>query len=343
MDDLDRWRFGVDEFVSWFNDSPILLKTPGDLRGFVGGKAIEVDVGVSNFGRADFDGSICIGSSDVRLTCSRGDVVFGKASVELPRVGGPTRVVVEASGDGLEGNSWDLWVFPERAGSAAGAYRMEGLEITEDELPLEFEEKCYSSGWGLPVRSWERRLPDASAVASGLAPWKVGEKLPGDARVIVAHRLTGELVDFLVSGGRVALLASQAKGGIGAAFFQMWSQVPLVLERGPLVAGDSEWVVDLINHDLTRRVIRPVPTGEMGIADAVDPVIRLVKTHDKKGPEMFDMVFSARVGEGLLVVSALDHGEVAGGYLLDRIVGFAGGEESGSEGELEEGLVRSWV
>lgn len=343
MDDLDRWRFGADEFASWLNDAPILLKTPGDLRGFVGGKAIEVDVGVSNFGRADFDGSICIGSSDVRLTCSRGDVVFGKASVELPRVEGPTRIVVEARGEGLEGNSWDLWVFPERVGSAVGAYRMEGLEITAEELPLEFEEKCYSSGWGLPVRSWERRLADAGAVAPRLAAWSACDELPDDARVVVVHRLTEAVVDFLVSGGRVVLLASQAKGGVGTAFFQMWSQVPLVLERGPLVAGDSEWVVDLINHDLTRRVIRPVPTGEMGIADAVDPVIRLIKTHDKKGPEMFDMVFSARVGEGLLVVSALGHGEDAGGYLLDRIVGFAGGDGIESDGRLEEGVVRSWV
>jgi hypothetical protein len=97
----------------------------------------------------------------------------------------------------------------------------------------------------------------------------------------------------------------------------MYGVVPFVSEEGPFGPGDSNWIIDLLGYDLTRRSIRGVPTEEQGIIDQIDPLIRLIWTHDAGDrPTIYDQAFTTRVGEGYLVVSCLDTTTDAGRHLL---------------------------
>ena len=129
-------------------------------------------------------------------------------------------------------------------------------------------------------------------------------------------------------------------------FVNMWGQLPLIVERGPLGAGDAEWVADLLDHDLSRRSVRAVPVGDLGLEHALEPVIRLVYCHDiEDRPRVLDFVSTAAVGDrgGVLVISAADHTTPAGRYLLDRLLAYATGERAESGGRLTETLLRTWA
>lgn len=144
--------------------------------------------------------------------------------------------------------------------------------------------------------------------------------MPPGTRGVITTTLTRGLVEYLEQGGRVVMLANRGTGGLGARLVMLWGQVPLVVEQGPLASGDSEWIVDLLHHDLSRRWQTAVPTQERGWTDKVLPIVRLVYTHDSGIPAAHDALFAARVGRGLLAVSTLDHTDEPGRYLLDRVV-----------------------
>jgi hypothetical protein len=133
-------------------------------------------------------------------------------------------------------------------------------------------------------------------------------------------------------------------------YVSMWGQLPLILadrELG-LASEANDAVLDLLDHDLTRRLTRAVPTGELGIAGdgktGVTPVVRLVYTHDmQERPKLLDALFTARVGKGLLIVSSLDHSEDAGQWLFDQILRFAAAENSTAGSELDPAELRRWT
>src|SRR5690606_26137765 len=131
---------------------------------------------------------------------------------------------------------------------------------------------------------------------------------------VITTRLTPSLCEALDGGARVLLLATNAAGSPPTRTVNMWGQSPLLPPLGPLQEPRlRSAVLDLLDHDLTRRHMRAVPTGELGLADAVDPFIRLVYLHDRpRGLPVYDSLFAARVGEGVLLVSTLDHAEAAG-------------------------------
>jgi hypothetical protein len=249
--------------------------------------------------------------------------------VSLPAANRPTRWPFNVVTEERIENSWDLWLFPRPSDPPSRVVRLSDLPFNDTEREPEFEEKAYSAGWGLPCRTWSPALPDTAALLPQAAPWHHDSAIPADARVIVTHRLTRPIADFLASGGRALLLASRHAGGFGSKFINLYGQVPLVIERDadswPIGQGESDWVVDLLHHDLTRNSARAIPVEDMGIHDTVAPVIRLIFTHDIGIPRLFDAVFAARVGRGLLVVTTLDHATDAGQYLLHRLVAFAAG------------------
>jgi hypothetical protein len=218
---------------------------------------------------------------------------------------------------------------------------MAGLPFEAHDGEPDEVERGYSRGFGLPVRNWRCTLPDPAVVAPELPAWEPGERIPGAVRAIVTHRLTDQLVDWMEQGGRIILLASKAAGGLGARYEWIFGGMPLVIEEGPLTAGDSEWIVDLLGYDLVRRYCRVIPVEDLGIAENVDPLIRLVYTHDQKDRvRFFDFLFMTRIGEGLLIASSLDHSEDAGRHLLRKMIAFAASEEVIASNELDPSLLR---
>jgi hypothetical protein len=173
--------------------------------------------------------------------------------------------------------------------------------------------------------------------------WRFDGPMPPNTRVVVTHKLTASVVDFLVGGGRVLLLASRTPGGLGTKFLNVWGQVPLVIEEGPLASGDADWISDLLHHDLTRRYTRAIASEELGIADQVDPLVRLVFTHDRGAPKMLDSAFAARVGSGVLLATCLDHTEDPGRYLLQRFMEWLVADAVACRAELDPARVRSWA
>jgi hypothetical protein len=187
-------------------------------------------------------------------------------------------------------------------------------------------------------------LPDPAVVARELPAWNADEPIPGAVRAIVTHRLTDRLVDWMAGGGRIILFASKAAGGLGTRYEWIFGGMPLVIEEGPLAAGDSEWIVDLLGYDLVRRYCRVIPVEDLGIAETIDPLIRLVYTHDQRDRvRFFDFLFMTRVGAGLLLASSLDHSEDAGRYLLRKMFAFAASDQATASSELDPAHLRRYA
>lgn len=357
QDEFDRWYFEPDELRPWLGPAPLLLKTEHHLRGLNGGGGnTALAIGISNVAGTPVDAALRVaadgaefvpaakGGSGPRLAAGPGEVAWTELNLRLPNVTAPARVNLRAAAEGLTPNHWTIWNLPAPAPIPNGVVRLSGPPFDATDREHEFEDKGYSSGWGSPVRSWSPLLPDPELIAPGARAWESANRLPSGARCILAHKLTPPVVDFLVSGGRVLLLFSRAKGGPPVKFVNMWGQLPLILERGPLGTGDADWVGDLLDHDLSRRSLRAIPSGELGLDRALEPIARLVYVHDiVDRPRLMDFVATARVGEGVLILSGADHTTPAGRYLLDRLLAFAVADAANSDGRLEESLVRSWA
>ncbi len=324
MDDLDRWRYSESELRPFLSDAVLLLETPDMRQSFVGGRTIDGAVLLSNFSEREFVGEVVVAIGSTLVTrnecrAGRGEIGRSAFALALPDVAAPTRLAVRSSAGGTIENNWSIWVFPSRPGRLVGAVSDGARAMSAAELALDFEERCYSSGWGLPVETWHPRNPDVGELFPNLPIER--ELGTSTAQIVVTHRLTHGVVEYLARGGRVLLLASKCAGGLDARTLMQWSGVPWVAESGgPFGAGDSEWIVDLLHHDLTRKYHRAVPTEEMGISGNVRSMIRFYATHDSGRPKVFDLLFAARVGAGVLCVSTLDHGDDAGLYVLDRVL-----------------------
>lgn len=357
MDDLGRWRFSAEQCREWLADVVVLLLTPQHRRGFTtpaDGK-LHCELAISNFGREVVSGAISLqvdpeGGRPVELmtdsiVCACGAIVIVPVELPVPIVDQPRRVRVTASVGEDTSNHWDLWVFPPTDDPLPRhVVRLAGLPFTQEESEPQEQERAYSRGFGLPVRSWESILPNPAKCATALPAWDSRDSLPQHTGTILTHRLTNGIVDFLESGGRVVLLASNAHGGLGTQHEWLFGGIPLIIEQGPLVEGDSEWIVDLLGYDLTRRYSRVIGVDQLGISESVDPLIRLAYTHDQRSRvEFFDQLFMARVGRGLLVVSSLDHTEAPGRWLLDCAVRFAASGSATASSSLDPALVRRWT
>ncbi|MCC6676219.1 MAG: hypothetical protein IT436_03665 [Phycisphaerales bacterium] len=333
MDDLGHWRYESHEVRGFLGDAALLLETPGHLRAFTTDESLRGRLHLSNFGPELLELPVALSAvvagreaplPGITLTAEVGEIASGPVMLGRFQVDRPTRVEIIASADeGRIENRWSLWALPHFELSGRGVLVADEPPFTAEELALEFEEKCYSSGWGLPVETWSPRPQSPAELLPG-APSRDLATAPGvPGEVIVTHRLGPAALEALESGSRIVLLASRLKDGLAARTTMLWSGVPLVLEDGPLGPGDSEWVVDLLHNDLTRRHQRAIPTGELGLADEVQPIIRFLQTHDSGVPRIFDFAFAARVGPGLLIVSSLDHYEDAGRYWLARLLAWA--------------------
>ncbi len=350
QDERDRWYFEPSEMVSWLGESTLLLELPSHLGGLVGGTTIGARFGVSHYGGSTIAGLPTLALNGVPVAglepmrVEPGEVAWQSCRLDIPASERPAPLVIEASLGGATSNRWECWSIPAARPWPVGAARLDGVDFTAADRERDFEEKKYSSGWGSPVRSWAPLLPHPAELAPGLPPWRAGDARPG-TRCLVAHLLTPQVVDFLVAGGCVVHLVSRAKGSPPASYVNLWGQLPLVLEEGPFGAGDSRWLADLLDHDLSRRSVRAIPV-EAYAEHVVQPLVRLVYCHDLVDqPRLYDFLMMARVGEGLLIESGIDHSTPAGRYVLERLVGFGTGDwRTGvrRDARLAESLVRSW-
>jgi len=329
IDDLDRWRFTPEQTRPWLSSTVLLLRTPGHFRGFAGASSVRCEIGVSNYGSRDFNSGVRVrvGEGQERvahLKARIGETAWHEIDIEVPSAAqSPKAFTVAASVGTSLRNSWTLVALPAAA-ALDGIVRLEGLPYSAKELEPTFEERSYSSGWGLPCRSWSpvrldpaELIPDTRAIAPDA-------NIPAGVRTVLTHRLTPRIKGFLESGGRCVLLAGPHAGGIGGAWINLWGLLPLVVESAApsalIAPGESDAILAMLMHDLTARTTRAIPLAERDLLDHVDPIIRYVYTHDSGVPKLFDAVFSARVGTGLLIVTTLDHSTVAGAWLLRRLL-----------------------
>jgi|GEM_PF-1598318 len=341
IDEMGRWRYSAEELGAFLGDAALVLSTPGEVRGFAAGSEIEARVGLSNFGEADVEAQVALSvlGEERPIRASRGEVGWAGGEplrLVLPRCERPVPVSVGARVAGVAHNAWRLWSIPDD--TPEGCAWADVPEFTGEERGPSFEERGYSSGWGLPVRSWSARLPERAQILPGVG-LVAGPRAAG-GRVLISHRLTGDLLAWIDAGGSLLLLASHACGGFRARVVMQWGLSPFVAESGPFGAGDSEWLVELLHHDLTKRYQRAVPTEELGLAESVTPLVRYYWTHDSGSPRVLDAVFAARVGSGVLAVSSLDHGGAAGRYLVSRVVRWLAAGEWNAAERVDPGLVR---
>jgi len=358
MDDLGRWRFTPDQTRPWLAPQIILLRTPDHRRAFTGGTTLPLQLGISNFGAEPFEGSVQLRAAaklnsaheldldSPTIRCDLGQIAFADLSLPLPAAESPTLLSLRAVAPGIHPNGWDLWLFPPIPDIPPDTLRLDGLPLSKKDLDPEFEERAYSSGWGLKARTWRPIIPTPESVAFKAPLWRFDAPLPPNTRTIITHKLTRRLVDFLESGGRVLLLANRSPGGLSAKTVNLWGQVPLVVPEPPLATTDLPWIESLLHHDLTRRYTRAIPTADLNIADQISPIVRLVFTHDRGIPRPLDAMFSATVGRGILVATSLDHTEEsgpAGRHLLQLTLEWLADNSSTSPATLDPTLVRQWA
>lgn len=342
-DDLDHWRFSPEDTRSWLTDAPLLLAPPDYLLAAIGGSEFRTRVGLSNFTPNRFEGlvRVRVGNGPVQgvsLAADPGAVAWAELPISLPpAAASPSIVRVTAEAQGLVLNGWDLVSLPPSE-EPAGVLVVTGREFTPVEQEPEFEERAYSSGWGLPCRTWKPLLPDPRALFTKAQPVPIDGPFP-PASCIVTHRLTRAIDALLKSGGRAVLLASRHAGGMGSKWINLWGLLPLIVESPdpswPIAPGSADAVLRMLPIDLTRDTTRAVPTEDLAIHDLVSPIVRYAWTHDAGVPKRFDAAFSARVGDGLLVVSCFDHSTAAGKWMLSRLVNHAAAATSRPQRNLD--------
>lgn len=381
IDDLGDWRFAPAQTRPWLAPSALILRTPDWRRGFFGGQTVDVELGLSHFGRGDMrtrahlraraEGH-CAFDGRIDFDARPGTVTWHAARLDLPRVSLPTPIEVLCEGDGLEPTAWRLWVLPRPSaggegdlGFDAAASAQVGVGVggpggspvhfgpmppgifvaacrphAPDELAPEFEERKYSSGWGLSRVTFTPRPPDAPAWAPWAASCRADSTPPDAARVVITHRLTTALLAWVEGGGRVIALAHKGRGSCPTAHVNMWGLTPFVPPTSPF--DPREAVEDLLDHDLARRWIRSIPSQRLGFADQVDPVVRYLYTHDMtERVRIEEGVFAARLGAGVLCVSSLDHAEDAGQWALAALASWL--PEATVERRLDPMIARAWA
>jgi hypothetical protein len=299
IDYLGRPKWGETDW-DWQRDTLTILKTPQDRRAFSEDEDAQADVLVSHFGR-DAIRSGTLSVSEVIGT----DVLFVLRNApglrlepgtiqEVSTVGLPLRSEgrrpkahrIFAYLEGTTGafrNVWTIWAVP-RAGA-----------IPRPDVFL--HESC-------PAEVLEELFPGAHPLVAE-AP----------AGVVVATRFDERLLRLLEGGARVLLLPDGREGSFPLAAHWFLRGGPYIPDHSLSRAIPRDFLVDLQAFDLAGDVI-----PDVGYLDQIDPILMLWDNHDIKEVKTHGLVFEAKVGEGRLMVSALNHGprtNAAGRWLLD--------------------------
>ncbi len=326
LDDFGRWRFDFDDVRAFMGDAVLLIQTPEHRLGFAGGSSVRADIGLSNFSPATIEGDVVVralttqdAEQALRVCAAPGQSPFHALTVELPVVDRPTPVPVRASIGGVR-NNWTLWALP-RAAALPHVSILRDAPFEDEEIAFGFEERKYSSGWGLPVATWAPRQPDPQV----LLPHAPGfDSAPVDVAaeaLVVTHRLTPEILEALEAGARVLHLPSKARGSLPTTTVTGFGQVPWIRPVGPLARFGRDWIEDLLEYDLMRLWTRGVCVSDLGLVDAFEPFIRLLYTHDMADKiREIDMLSATRVGRGVLAICSCDLHDEPGRVLLAEVL-----------------------
>jgi len=334
MDDFNEWKFDPAQVRPWMGEVALLLRTPEHRRGVLGGQRLKVEIGVSNYGERDLAGPVHVRAGDgtsVQVAfdagIKQGAVCFEEQTIELAEQARPTPVTLTAT-LGEVRNEWSIWVLPAPQPAPSGTARLAGLRFSDEECALSFEERRYSSGWGLAVETWRPRLPDPARLLPDAPEWD-GMGMPaGDVRTVVAHRLTPAVLDWLEQGGRVLHLPSKVNDGLPTRFITGFGQVPWIRPAGPLARFGRAWIEGLLDYDLMRTWTRVVPVGKLGVSEMLEPYVRMLYAHDMTERVLvYDLLSAARVGRGVLAISCADHHDDAGRVLLGEILAWLDADE----------------
>lgn len=289
---------------AWHGETMCLLRTPGDARGFEGGKPLCADFLVSHFAKdpledARLDLTLARADGETRKVAHRhvrrplplispGQCVK-VASVEwdLPAVVKPSRLLLRMRVDSRRGdwaNAWPIWVVP----AADRAPRVQVHASVDRALAAE----CF---------------PHAPAFDAGRRK-----------ATAVASVFDQPLMTFLERGGRVLLIPNGQRHSLPSSAHWFLRGAPHIPDH-PL-AGDiprGMWL-ELQHFDLAANVVPSLPQLQH-----VDPALLLWDTHDLGAVKTHGLVFETSIGEGRLLVSALRHdgtNNAAGRWTLSTLL-----------------------
>lgn len=354
IDGADRWRVGAASARRWASSSVLAMDVSGGV-GLASGESSSVVVGLVNLDRPsagpvswrveEADGSVVEGGSG--LVVRRGHVGWMRVGVGDRRVGEASAVMVRAEAAGLGGNAWRLWRLPAWSAPGEGVAVADAPALDPSEREPAFEERRYSSGWGLPMVRWRPVAPWLASALPGV-PRVAWDAAPGrGVRVLLANRLSVSVVSWCRAGGRVVHVPARGVGGCPSETIAGWGQTPFIAPRGP-TSGVEDAVLEMLDVDLRRRWVRSIPTGGqpggMSIEDQVEPYIRHYTTHDAGDrARVFDSLASARLGDGLLVLASFDLSTPAGRWLLGRVISWAASDGATSDREVDPSVVSGWA
>ncbi|MCF8239895.1 MAG: hypothetical protein K9J16_00810 [Melioribacteraceae bacterium] len=140
--------------------------------------------------------------------------------------------------------------------------------------------------------------------------------------VLAATLLTYDMIDYMENGGAVILFSSRWPGAFDGKPKMLWSGAYFAPPVGPLSDVDENHLIDLMQYDLIHSKAEGIPVAENEIEDYLDPMIRIYENHGIEDVIPFDLLTASKVGDGLLVVTSLDHSAEAGQWLLGKTVSF---------------------
>lgn len=309
IDFMGRPKWSPEDWA-WQGDTMLLFESPGDRRAFTARELVDArfTLDVTHFGPEPIREaplSLVVRNRDTQVRnpwlrrgalASRFSIEPGtirKAAVEVPRA--RSRVEIDTpqrwtargqlGGDTPALNSWPLWGVPE---PAIPPVRLHGSvdEATAALFPR------------------NRPLDEATADPD---------------RVIVARRFDPALLDRLEKGDRVLMLPDGEKGGFALADHWFLRGGPYLPDHPITNRVPRDFLVELQHFDLAGPVIPRLDAH----LDEIDPVLLLWDNHDLREVRTHGLVFETKVGDGRLLVSALNHGptrNAAGQWLLGVFV-----------------------
>ncbi len=304
VDYLGEPKWSPDDW-SWHGATMLLLSTPHDRRSFASGERLPATISISHFGESTLEDSqleITLRADNAELlqkvaTKTVSAVTPGLHQLEpldiaLPEVTIPTPMTLSAklqSPKTTVTNRWPLWLVPQPA------------DVSD---AVQWHDSC--------TDTLRTLLP--SSAADSATP---GDTLAGD-KIVVAARFDQTLLDLLAAGRRVLLIPDGQKGSFPLRDEWFLRGAPYLPTHPLLQQIPRQLLLELQHFDLAGPVI-----PDVRYLDQIDPILMLWNNHDLDHVKTPGLIFETRVGQGRLLVSAVNHagtGNAVGRWLLPALV-----------------------
>ncbi len=289
---LEEWR--------WHQDVVCLMETPQERRAFTAKQPLVLNFHLHHGGpsadlpAAEFTVEIVDDRDKVVLTrrasikrmaagtCAKVlDLAWTPPAVEKATCYS-VRMYLESDGQRVSQNQWKIWAVPTSL-PLTGVYRHSGCRM--ELLP--------SSLRNLPV--WRPKV--------------------SHAKLVIASRWDGDLIDYLESGGRSLVLADGRSKSLKTSEHWFLKGGPLLMDH-PLVSGiGREFLLELQHFDLAGPVMR-----NLSCLDEVDPIALLWDNHDIDHVQSHGLAFEALLGKGRLLATSWRLNNAAGQFVAAQMI-----------------------